>query len=44
MVRTERVRTSGRLVGGAETSVELAEWRSLQRKNLNILGQLKTKE
>ena len=29
---------NGRLVGVAETSKERAEWRRLQRKNLNILG------
>ena len=33
---------SGRLA--AETSKELAEWRRLQRKNLNILGLLRRKE
>ena len=43
--RTEREsdRRSGRLVGGAETSKELAEWRRLQRKNLSMLGLLKKK-
>ena len=35
---------NGRLVGAAETSKERAEWRSLQRKNLNILGLPKRKE
>ena len=35
---------NGRLVGAAETSKERAEWRRLQRKNLNILGVLKRKE
>ena len=35
---------SGRLVGVAETSKERAEWRRLQRKNLNILGLSKRKE
>ena len=35
---------NGRLVGAAETSKERAEWRRLQRKNLNILGLLKKKE
>ena len=35
---------SGRLVGPAETSKERAEWRRLQRKNLNELGLLKRKE
>ena len=33
-----------RLVGAAETSKELAKWRSLQWKNLNILGLPKRKE
>ena len=44
MVRTEREsdrRKSGRLVGAAETSKEHAEWRRLQRRNLNILGLLR---
>ena len=36
-------RRSGRLVGGAETSKELAEWRRLQWKNLNILASSKGK-
>ena len=35
---------NGRLVGAAETSKERAEWRRLQRKNLNILGLPKRKE
>ena len=35
---------NGRLVGAAETSKERAEWRRLQRKNVNILGQPKRKE
>ena len=35
---------SGRLVGAAETSKELAEECRLQHKNLNILGLLKRKE
>ena len=35
---------NGRLVGAAETSKERAEWRRLQRKNLNILGLSKRKE
>ena len=35
---------NGRLVGVAETSKEHAEWRRLQRKNLNILGLPKKKE
>ena len=37
----EEERRSGRLVGAAEISKELAEWRRLQRKNLSILGLLK---
>ena len=32
---------SGRLVGAAEASKELAEWRRLQSQNLSILGLLK---
>ena len=46
-VRTEREsdrKRSGRLVGAAETSEELAEWRRLQQRNLNILGLVKRKE
>ena len=35
---------SGRLDGAAETSKERAEWRRLQRKNLNILGLPKRNE
>ena len=35
---------NGGLVGVAETSKERAEWRRLQRKNLNILGLPKRKE
>ena len=35
---------SGRLVGAAETSKELAQWRRLQQKNLSILILLKRKE
>ena len=35
---------NGRLYGAAETSIEHAEWRRLQRKNLNILGLQKKKE
>ena len=35
---------NGRLVGAAETSKGRAEWRRLQRKNLNMLGLLKRKE
>ena len=34
---------NGRLVGAAETSEELAEWRWLQQKNFNILGLPKKK-
>ena len=35
---------NGRLYGAAETSKERAEWRRLQRKNLNILSLPKRKE
>ena len=35
---------NSRLVGAAETSKELAEWRRLQRKNLSILGLPKRKD
>ena len=35
---------NGRLYGAAETSKERAEWRRVQRKNLNILGLPKRKE
>ena len=35
---------NGRLVGAAETSKERAEWRRLQRKNLNILSLPERKE
>ena len=42
-MRQEKKR-SGRLVGAAEISKERAEWRRLQRKNLNILGLPKRKE
>ena len=35
---------NGRLVGAAETSKERAEWRKLERKNLNILGLPKRNE
>ena len=42
IVREEK--KNGRLVGAAETSKELAEWRRLQWKNLNILGLSKRKE
>ena len=41
MARTKREseeKRSGRLVGAAENSKKLAEWRRLQRKNLKILG------
>ena len=41
--RRRRQKRNGRLVGDAETSKESAEWRRLQRKNLNILGLLKRK-
>ena len=34
---------NGRLVSAAETSKELAQWRRLQRKTLNILGLLRRK-
>ena len=47
MARTEREpdrRRSGRLVGGAETRKERAEWRRLQQRNLNKLRRLKRKE
>ena len=40
----EEEKRNGRLYGAAETSKERAEWRRLQRKNLNILGLLKRKE
>ena len=42
IVREEK--RNGRLVGAAETSKERAEWRRLQRKNLNIMGLPKRKE
>ena len=35
---------NGRLYGAAKTSKKRAEWRRLQRKNLNILGLPKRKE
>ena len=35
---------NGRFVGAAETSKELAEWRRLQRNNLNMLCLLKSKD
>ena len=41
---TKEEKRNGRLVGAAEISKERAEWRRLQRKNLNILGLLKRKE
>ena len=50
MARTEREsdnrrrKKNGRLVGAAKTSKKRAEWRRLQRKNLNILGLPKRKE
>ena len=40
----EEEKKNGRLVGVAGTSKERAEWRRLQRKNLNILGLPKRKE
>ena len=42
IIREEK--SSGRLVGAAETSKEHAKWCRLQRKNLNILGLPKRKE
>ena len=39
-----RRKISNRLVGAAETCKALAEWRRLQRKNLNKLGLLKRKK
>ena len=42
IVREEK--RNGRLVGAAEISKELAEWRRLQWKNLNILCLSKRKE
>ena len=43
--RTEwEEKRNGRSVGAADTSAELAEWRRLQRKNLNKLGLPKRKE
>ena len=49
MARTERESDNRReekwqIYGVAETSKERAEWRKLQRKNWNILGQPKRKE
>ena len=50
MARTEREsdrrkeKRNGRLYGVAETSNERAEWRRLQRKNLNKLGLPKRKQ
>ena len=43
-MRVRYEKRNGRLVGAADTSKELAEWRRLQRKNLNKLSQLKRKE
>ena len=40
----EEEKRNGRLVGATETSKERAEWRRLQRRNLNILGLPKRKE
>ena len=40
----EGEKRSGRFVGAAETSEELAEWRRLLRKNFSILDLLKRKE
>ena len=40
----EEEKKNGRLYGVAETSKKRAEWRRLQRKNLNKLGLLKRKE
>ena len=40
----EEEKRNGRLVGTAATSKECAEWRRLQRKNLNILDLPKRKE
>ena len=37
------MKRNGRLVGAAETSKERAEWRRLQQKNWNKLGQPKRK-
>ena len=42
--RRREEKKNGRLVGAAETSKERAEWRRLQRKNLNKLGQQKRKK
>ena len=44
MLRGGEEKRSGRLIGAAETSKELAEWCKLQRKNLSILDLLKKKE
>ena len=44
MARGGEKKRSDRLVGDAETSKELAEWRRLQGKNLNILSMPKRKE
>ena len=43
-VRESDRKRSGRLVGAAETSKELVEWRRLQQKNFNIPDLLKRKE
>ena len=40
----EEEKRSGRLVGTAETSEELAKWCRLQWRDLNILGLPKTRE
>ena len=46
MARTEREseKRSGRIVGAAEASKELAQWRGHQRKNFNKLGLPKRKK
>ena len=41
---SDRREKKGRLVGAAKNIEERAEWRRLQRKNLNILSLLKRKE
>ena len=40
----EEEKKSGKLIGVTKTSKELAEWRRLQPKNLNILGLAKRKK
>ena len=40
----EKEKKNGRFVGVAKASKERAEWRRLQRKNLNILSLLRRKE